>query len=172
MRSVVAWVLIGVAVVLGGCGDDSRAEGPVAPVETGPIECEALTLPEAAHQEEIRIVTELPEGGGGALRDGDYELVAHVRYRMMASSDDDPTFMRAALRLRRNGTVMDYVYDEGTANETPTPRGFTARVTRSGGELVLEHLCPEDRTTAIGYTASGSSLSLIEHDEEMRFERR
>jgi hypothetical protein len=33
-------------------------------------------------------------------------------------------------------------------------------------------LGPAGRTTALGYTAAGDSLSLIEENEEMRFERR
>ncbi len=144
----------------------------MGPVETGPIDCAVLTLPETAHQEEVRIVTELPTGAGGALKDGDYELVGHVRYRMMARDDDEPSFMRAALRLRRNATVLDYLYDEGSAGETPEPRGFTARVATSGNVLALEMVCPEGRASALTYTASAASLSIIEEDEEMLFERR
>jgi hypothetical protein len=143
-------------------------------VETGPIECEVLTLtlPETAHPEEVRIVTELPTGTGGALKDGDYELVGHVRYRAMASDDDEPSFMRAALRLRRSATVLDYLYDEGSAGETPDPGGFTARVATSGNVLAIEMVCPEGRSDAFTYSASGASLSIIENNEEMLFERR
>ena len=172
---MVVWVVISGAAMLAGCGDDDSKDGDpveIGPVETGPIECELPALPEAAHEEEIRVVTELPTGAGGALRDGTYDLVGHIRYRMMASSNDDPTFMRAALRLRRNGTVMDYLFDEGAAGETPDPRGFTASVMPSGGVLVVDQLCPDREPWAVGYTASGDSFSLIEENEEMRFERK
>lgn len=174
MRNSALGLVVAGSVVLSGCGDDQSENGDpmeTGQVETGPVECAMLTLPETAHLEQVEIASEPPSGRGGALKDGDYELVEHVSYQT-EPADDEPTWMRAAVRLRRGATVMDYVYDEGSPEEPPQPNGFTALVSTNANFLTLNMLCPAGRTSALGYTASGDSLSIIEHEEEMRFERR
>jgi hypothetical protein len=169
MQKGLVWSAVLACAVLSGCGDDDSVQPD--PLDTGPIECEELSLPSHSHPEEIQVVAELPAGTGGALKDGDYELFGHVRYRS-AAGEPNTSSMRAALRLRRGGTVMDYLYDERDPGEPESPGGFTARVTTNGNLLLLEMVCPERRTSTVGFSASGDQLSIIEDNEEMRFERR
>lgn len=163
-------LFVGVSMVLWGCGDDDGSTKPDASAG-GVVECQQLTLPAVAHLEQVQIVQAPPAGKGGTLRDGNYELTAHVRYRT-TQVDGEPTSMRAALRLRNGATVMDYSFDEGSPGEPDSPRGFTARVTARENTLMLEMVCPEMRSTSVTFTAAGDELSVFEEDEETRFARR
>jgi hypothetical protein len=138
---------------------------------TGPVECQQLTLPATAHEQQFQVVDALPVGAGGTLKDGNYELIAHIRYRAMTSGEEAGS-MRAALRLRNGATVMDYLYDEGAPGEPENASGFTARVALKGNVMQLEMVCPPSRSSAVGYTAAGDELSLFEENEELRFQRR
>jgi hypothetical protein len=154
------------------CSDDDSAEatGPDTSND-GPVECQELTLPETAVLEEFRAADVVPQGSGGRLVDGAYELVGHVRHRA-ASSGETGSWMRAALRLRNGAKVIDYLFDEGDLGEPASPGGFTARVTTQQNVMLIEMVCPEPDATALGYTAAGNELSLFEGNEEMRFVRR
>jgi hypothetical protein len=164
MRSIFALTLVLCGVLLSGCGDESEDTEP------GPVECEYLTLPDVAYPQETEFVDAPPEGTGGPLSDGDYELVAFVRYRAPGDCLSDEV-ARAALRLKNRGTVMSYVFSS-ESGEPENPKGFAGRVKANGNVLEIATVCPEMKTISVGYTASGDRISLFEDDEELRFERR
>jgi hypothetical protein len=164
MRRILALTLVLCGVLLSGCGDESED------TESGPVECEYVTLPDVAYPEETEFVDAPPEGTGGPLTDGDYELVAFIRYRSPGDCLSDQV-ARAALRLKNRGTAMSYIYSS-EPGEPENPKGFSGRVQANGNVLQIAMVCPEMKTISVGYTASGELLSLFEDDEELRFERR
>ena len=165
MRNVFALPLVLCGVLLAGCGGESEDS------DAEPVECEAPTLPNVAYPQETEFVDAPPAGTGGPLTDGDYELVAFIRYRSPGECLSDQV-ARAAVRLKNRGTVMSYIFDSSAPGEPESPKGFAGRVKANGNVLQVATVCPEMKTISLGYTASGDFLSLFEGEEELRFERR
>lgn len=137
------------------------------------VECQPVTLPQAESVEEFVISEEFPVPTGGPLSDGEYELEAHRRYRSMVIEGETPTVMRAAVRIREGGAVMDYRFVEDTSSLPDSEaNGFSAAICASGPFLYGTTACPEGDDFVLGYSAQDDGLVLIEESEEFRFRRR
>jgi hypothetical protein len=169
-----AYRLFACCALVAACGGEAGAPSQpdaTAGGEVGEFECRQVTLPATRHRQQYEISDTVPTGRGGTLKDGDYELVLHVRYVTM-EMDLPESSTSAALRLREGARVMDYTYDERVPGEPENPSGFTARVATAENALQLEMVCPDSGGGVMHYTASGNELSLFESNDELRFQRR
>ncbi len=134
--------------------------------------CGTITLPRAEVVEQQLTADRLPEGRGGRLLDGDYELARHVRWSLEPEARL-PSVMRAAARVRDGGAVLDYAFVKGDDSLPDSAAShFSARVQVSGARLLLSFLCPRRDDASLRFTADGDALVLFDGADELELRRR
>lgn len=89
MRRIFALTLVLCGVLLSGCGDESED------TESGPVECEYLTLPDVAYPQETEFVDAPPEGTRSSKMT-----------KSCASNGADVYAWDSVRRLRASSTVL------------------------------------------------------------------
>ena len=136
-------------------------------------ECQLLEPESEIVTEEFVESADLPQGSGGQLLDGTYDLVRRLHHIPVGQPPNPPNQMRATLRVRGARAFFDYAFVEDTVI-TPalSATKFSARIEQDASTLVLSHTCPDATKTELSYTAGPDLVTLIERRDEFFFRRR
>lgn len=166
--AILRHALLGSFVLATACGASESDSEP----EPGP-ECQLLQPESDVVAEEFVESVGLPQGSGGQLLDGTYDLVKRLHYIPVGQPPNPPNQMRATLRVRGARALLDYAFvEDSVITPALTPTAFSARFEQRASTLALSHICPGGNTSHFGYTALTDTVTLVEGRDEFSFHKR